>query len=390
MNEREALQRAEELALRGRGDVEPNPVVGAVVLADGEIVGEGWHKAFGGPHAEIEALADAGGRARGATVCVTLEPCSTTGKTPPCTQALLAAGVARVVVGCIDPAPGHAGRGLDQLREAGVSVELVGSEVSAALIRGFASSLDRRRPHVLAKWAMSVEGAIAPADRERTQLSGPEAQALVHRWRASVDAVVVGVGTVLTDDPQLTARGDEPAWRPLRRVVFDPNLRTPPASMLVTTAMERPTWIVAAEEADQNAADALEAHGAQVLRVPGGPRFAEGALDVLALQGVARLMVEGGSFTLGRLMSAGLVDQVAAFLTPVFLGPGALPAVDGFSLGGLALTGGAGRRAEPQGAEPAWDAVARHTAQTLRLQDVRISRVGDDILLRGSRLAGGP
>ncbi len=362
--EREALRRAQELALRGTGEVEPNPTVGAVVLRGGEVVGEGWHARYGGPHAEVAALADAGDRARGATVCVTLEPCCTTGKTGPCTEALLAAGVTRVVVGCVDPAPGHAGRGLADLRAAGVDVEVVGSPTCEAVLRRFTDALARRRPHVFAKWAMSADGAIAPADRTRTVLSGPEAHALVHRWRGAVDAVLVGVGTVVADDPRLTARGDEAPTRPLRRVVLDPRLRTPPGSVLATTTDKAPTWIVADEEADPRAADALEEHGARVLRVPEGPEWTADALEVLGLEGVRRLLVEGGSDTLGRLVAADLVDQVACFLTPARLGDDALPAVAGLELGGL-------------------DAQA--IAQILRLQGVRVEPVGPDVLVRGFR-----
>ena len=381
MNESESLQLAEELAVRGRGDVEPNPVVGAVVLSGDEVVGRGWHRAFGGAHAEVEALLDAGDRARGATVCVTLEPCSTTGKTGACTDALLAAGVARVVVGCSDPAPQHAGRGLEFLRQAGVSVEAVDSKVSAELIAGFAETLGRRRPHVFAKWAMSIEGAIAPKDRQPTKLSGPEAQAMVHDWRASADAILVGVGTVLADDPRLTVRGDAVSLRPLRRVILDPHLRTPPACTVVSTALETPTWVMADEQADEQAAEALEKHGACVLRVPSGPNWTEAVLDALALQGVRRLLVEGGSYTLGRLMEARLVDQVATFLTPVCLGPEALPAVDGCSLSGLALPDGESL----SGSAPAAQAAARRVAEKLRLQDIRVDQVGGDILLRGFR-----
>ena len=356
------MVRAEELALRGLGDVEPNPIVGAVVVADGRVVGEGWHQAFGGPHAEVVALRAAGEAARGATVHVTLEPCSTRGKTGPCTEALRDAGVARVVVGCVDPNPDHASRGLELLRDAGVAVELAHSAGSAALIRRFAAGLDRRRPWVIAKWAMSRDGGLAPADRSRRQLSGPAAAERVQAWRASLDAVVVGVGTVLADDPQLTYRGLAPSVRPLRRVVLDPRLRTPPAARLVTTGGETPSWIFAHDDADDSLAEALEVEGARVFRVPPGDDWTRAVLETLYLQGVRRLMVEGGSHTLGRFVTAGLVDQVAVFLTPVELGADALPAVEGLELAG---------------ADPG------QLAQTLRLQDVRVEALGDDRLLQG-------
>ena len=339
--------------------------MGAVVLRDGELVGEGWHTAFGAPHAEVEALAAAGEAARGATVCVTLEPCCTRGKTGPCTEALLAAGVAEVVVGCVDPNPDHAGRGLEQLERAGLRVRLANSADSAALIRRFAAALDRRRPHVIAKWAQSADGFLAPADRSRRQLSGPAAGAWLHRVRAALDALVVGVGTVVADDPLLTCRHDGPRHRPLRRVVLDPQLRLPPASRLATTADETPTWVLTTEEAPLAAEETLRAQGLEVFRQPAGPRWLRDGLEHLHLQGVRRLLVEGGAATLTRFLADDLADQLAVVLTPVRLGDGLMP-LEGRDLA-----------CDPAADDP------RELAQTLRLQDQDVSALGEDRLLRG-------
>ncbi|HTE06669.1 MAG TPA: bifunctional diaminohydroxyphosphoribosylaminopyrimidine deaminase/5-amino-6-(5-phosphoribosylamino)uracil reductase RibD, partial [Planctomycetota bacterium] len=291
MNDHEALLRACALARRGAFDVEPNPMVGAVVCRDGELLGEGWHRAFGGPHAEVDALLRAGSRARGATLVVTLETCSTSGKTPPCTQAVLAAGIARVVVGSADPDPRHQGRGLQQLLAAGVHVDLVELPEARALLGRFAAGLGSRRPHVLAKWAMTRDGAIAPAGGGRAQISCRQSRELVHRWRAHVDAIVVGVNTVLADDPQLTARGALPGPRPLRRVVLDPSLRLPFGCRLIATASETPTWVFCADDASHPIETALVAEGLSVYRVPRGPDWLAGVFTMLRAQGCRRVMV---------------------------------------------------------------------------------------------------
>jgi diaminohydroxyphosphoribosylaminopyrimidine deaminase/5-amino-6-(5-phosphoribosylamino)uracil reductase len=362
------LDRACRLARRALGDVEPNPMVGAVVLdREGRVVGEGWHRAFGGPHAEVEALTAAGPRSRGATLCVTLEPCSTTAKTPPCTEAVLAAGIARVVVGCPDPNPAHQGRGLERLLAAGVHVDLVDLPEAHALIADFPRRLSSRRPHVIAKWAMSKDGAIAPRRGERLQISSPESHRLVHRWRAHLDAIVVGVNTVLADDPMLTARLDGAPVRSLRRVVLDPSLRTPPDSRLVRTVEEAPTWIFAAQDAPEVAEQALRERGAAVIRLPRDDRWLPAVFEHLRSRDVRRAMIEGGSHTLARSLAAGVIDQLAVFMAPQTLGNGALPAVQGYRLGRLS---------------------PHEVATALRLADYRVSSVGPDTLLRGFRPEG--
>jgi diaminohydroxyphosphoribosylaminopyrimidine deaminase/5-amino-6-(5-phosphoribosylamino)uracil reductase len=364
VSERDALVRACALARRGQGEVEPNPMVGAVVLRDGEVLGEGWHRAWGGPHAEIEALAAAGEAARGATLCVTLEPCSTSGKTGPCTDAVIAAGIKHVVIGCADPNPHHQGRGLERLLAAGVHVDLLDLPEAHALLARFERSLSRRRPYVLAKWAMSHDGAIAPGAGGRATISCAESQDLVHRWRAHLDAILVGVNTVIADDPQLTARGPLQPRRPLRRVVLDPSLRIPLGSRLVASASETPTWVFAGDDADQRVVEVLSGEGVQVFRVPRGPDWLPRVFAMLRLQGVQRLMVEGGAHTLASCLAADLIDEVAIFLAPQDLGAGALAAVNGLSLGRLS---------------------PHEVATSLRLTDCRITSSGVDTLLRGFR-----
>lgn len=364
MNVEQALLRACALARRGLGDVEPNPPVGAVVLAGGELLGEGFHRAFGGPHAELEALAAAGERARGATLCVTLEPCSSAGKTPPCVDAVLASGIARVYVGCADPDPRHHGRGLERLLAAGVQVDLVELPAAHELIERFTGSLALRRPHVMAKWAMSRDGAIAPPRNGRAIISCEDSRQTMHGWRATMDAIVVGVGTVVADDPRLTVRGPVQALRPLRRVVLDPSLRIPPACVLVRTAIETPTWVFAAHDASEDREKLLGEAGVIVFRQPRGNGWLESVFATLYLQGCRRVMVEGGSHTLASCLVAGLVDQAAVFIASGAMGADALPAVDGLQLGDLS---------------------PHEVAVALRLTDCRVTRSGKDTLLRGFR-----
>jgi len=362
------LLRAVSLARRGLFDVEPNPPVGCVLVRDGRVLAEGYHRVFGGPHAEVVALRRAGAAAAGATAYVTLEPCSTTGKTGPCTEALLAAGVRHVVVGCADPDPRHQGAGLSRLLAAGVAVDLVDLPEAAALLQRFTALLGRRRPWVVAKWAMSRDGAIAPAGRGRVAISGPASHALVQHWRSGLDALLVGVQTVLADDPLLTARGPAPPARVLHRVVLDPALRTPPAARVVTTTDRTPTWIVCDDGADPRRAEALSAAGALVLVVPRTEQWLHDVLGCLGRRGCRRVMVEGGSHTLTAFLAADLVDQISVFLAPQELGRDALPAVAGLPLAAL----------PPD-----------EVAAALRLRECRVSRSGRDVLLRGYRDRGG-
>lgn len=316
------MRRALLLARRGWGRTAPNPLVGAVVVRDGQVVGEGWHAEFGGPHAEVVALEAAGERARGADVYVTLEPCDHHGKTPPCTAALIAAGVRRVVVATADPHPAAAG-GAARLRAAGIEVVMGVEEEAARELNApflFAHG-GAPRPFVTLKLALSLDGHIAPGPGQQQWLTGDAARRYVHRLRAGADAVAVGIGTALADDPQLTVRaGRRPRVAPLR-VVFDPSARLPLDSRLVRTARKVPVRVLAdAPDAARRAA--LEAAGVQVTTAAGIGEH----LVALRADGVRHLFVEGGAGIAGALLSAGWVDRLIIFRAPVLLGAGALPA----------------------------------------------------------------
>ena len=319
------MRRALTLARRGWGQTAPNPMVGAVVVRDGQVVGEGYHTRYGEAHAEVEALRAAGSLARGATVYVSLEPCSHYGRTPPCTDALIAAGVARVVVATLDPNPRAAG-GVALLRAAGIEVttgvrEAAARELNAPFFHALESPEVHRRPWITLKLATSIDGAIADSHGGSRWITGPRARALVHELRAGSDAVGVGLGTVLADDPMLTVR-DAPAPRvPPLRVVFDRHARTPLEARLVRTAREVPTMIIA-EACDPARARALEATGVELL-VAG---TMEDALVELARRGVRSLLVEGGARLAGAFMERALIDRLIIFQGAVLLGAGALGA----------------------------------------------------------------
>ena len=316
------MRRAIELARRGRGQTAPNPMVGAVVVRDGTVVGEGYHTRYGEAHAEAAALAAAGPLARGSTVYVSLEPCAHSGKTPPCTEALIAAGVRRVVVASRDPNPVAAG-GLERLRGAGIEVvegveEGVARELNAPFFHALESPGKHRRPWVTLKLALSLDSAIADAQGGSRWITGPAARAAAHELRAGSDAVAVGIGTVLADDPLLTVR-DAPAPRvPPLRVIFDRHARTPLSSRLVAGARDIPTILVV-ESPDPATARALEAAGVELLHADS----TEAALEELARRGVRSLLVEGGARLAGALLERALVDRLIIFRGTVLLGRGA-------------------------------------------------------------------
>ncbi len=329
------LDRARVLGERGWGRVHPNPMVGCVVVAGDEVVGEGWHREFGGPHAEVEALRAAGERARGATAFVSLEPCRHEGKTPPCTDALVAAGVARVVFGAKDPGE-HSGGGAGALREAGVRVTgPMYSDVEARAINPGFFHRATDRPWTVLKLAISLDAAVSRSADRPTPLSGPEAWARVHRLRSGMDAILVGAGTVRADAPRLTVRGDfEPRTPPIR-VVVDPGdgwfrrarasgLADSPGSLLDPEAP--PVWVAVRE--DRAEARSQEMEGIRVLPVPGDRT----GLDPRALlcrlreEKIDRLLCEGGAGWGRALLDASLVDRLILVTAPVSLGPGAVSA----------------------------------------------------------------
>jgi diaminohydroxyphosphoribosylaminopyrimidine deaminase / 5-amino-6-(5-phosphoribosylamino)uracil reductase len=323
------LARAIELAQRGAGAVRPNPVVGAVVARDGEILGEGWHREFGAAHAEVNAIEACGLEdLSGATLYVSLEPCCHEGHTPPCTDAILQAGLRRVVVGSDDPSEKASGRGLGILRDEGVEVLVADGELAASarlLNQAFRKHSRVGRPWVLFKSAMTLDGKVATRTGDSKWISGEDSRELAHRWRASVDAVVVGIGTALADDPQLTARPDgllaELPHQP-RRIVFDTLGRLPPSSQLVSAAAEIPLTVVVSRAAAHADTDALEAAGVQVLVATGEnePARVRSALDQLGALGIASALLEGGPHLAGAFLDAGEIDELRLFLAPLLLG----------------------------------------------------------------------
>ncbi|MEO8562614.1 MAG: bifunctional diaminohydroxyphosphoribosylaminopyrimidine deaminase/5-amino-6-(5-phosphoribosylamino)uracil reductase RibD [bacterium] len=316
------MQRALALAARGWGQTAPNPMVGAVVVRDGVVVGEGFHAAFGAEHAEVDALRAAGDAARGATMYVTLEPCDHHGKTPPCTEAIIAAGVARVVAACADPSPVARG-GAERLRAAGLDVTVGGVEEAAAreLNADFFHALASTRPFVRLKLAMSIDGAIADHTREPGWLTGEEARRAVHHLRARSDAVAVGIGTVLADDPQLTVRDVPPPRVPPTRIVFDTSARLPRTSRLARSAADVPVVDVCWAPEPAHAA-ALEHLGIGLLHAA----TIGAALEALRERGIRSLLVEGGATLAAAFLQEALVDRLVIFRAPLVLGGAALNA----------------------------------------------------------------
>jgi diaminohydroxyphosphoribosylaminopyrimidine deaminase / 5-amino-6-(5-phosphoribosylamino)uracil reductase len=322
------LARAIELAERGVGRVSPNPVVGAVIVRDGEILGEGWHEEYGGPHAEVNAIRACGEGAElaGATLYVSLEPCCHHGRQPPCTDAIVAAGLRRVVVAGDDPSSKAAGRGLGILRDEGVDVDVAGGELATRARlqnQAFRKHARTRRPLVVFKSAMSLDGKVATHGGDSKWISSEGSRAVSHRWRASMDAVAVGIGTALADDPQLTARVDGVHHQP-RRVVFDSTARLPLDSKLVAEAPEIPLIVVVSRAAPRGSTDALETAGAHVVVATGQnePARIASALDQLGALDppVTSILLEGGPRVAGSFMDAGEIDEVRLFVAPLVLG----------------------------------------------------------------------
>ncbi len=355
------LARTLELAAQGQGRVSPNPLVGAVIARDGEVLGEGWHTEYGAPHAEVEALRAATGAELGeATLYVSLEPCCHTGKQPPCTDAIVASGIRRVVVASDDPTEKASGRGLGILRDEGIAVEVADGELAARarlLNQPFRKHARTGRPWVLFKSAMTLDGKVATHAGDSKWISSEESRRRAHQWRAECDAVAVGIGTALADDPQLTARIEGVARQP-RRVVFDATARLPLDSQLVVAASEIPLTVVVSRAAPRAATDALETHGAEIVVATGEHEQARvvSALDQLGAAGVGSILLEGGPRLAGAFLDAGEIDELRLFLAPLVLG---------------------GRTAR----DPLEGEGAETIAEALRALTLECDRVGDDLLV---------
>ncbi|GHD47640.1 riboflavin biosynthesis protein RibD [Thalassobaculum fulvum] len=331
-DDRRWMELALRLARAAVGDTAENPPVGCVLVRGGRVVGRGRTAAGGRPHAEAVALAQAGAAERGATAYVTLEPCAHHGRTPPCAEALVAAGVARVVAAVGDPDPRVDGGGFEILRRAGIAVTVgVGEQAAARAAEGFLARVAAGRPHVTLKLATSLDGRIATASGASRWITGAAARAHAHAMRARQDAILVGIGTALADDPALTCRAPGLAGRSPVRVVLDSSLRLSPDSSLVRTARAAPTWVVTCTDHDGGRAAALVARGVEVIAAEpdgtGRPAIAA-ALVALAGRGIGRLLVEGGAGVARSVVAAGLVDEIAWYRAPMLLGGDGLAAVD--------------------------------------------------------------
>ena len=362
------MRRALALAERGRGGVAPNPMVGAVLARKrGEnryqVVAEGWHERFGGPHAEVVALdaaREAGIDPRGLTLAVTLEPCSHHGKTPPCAEALVRAGIGEAIVAMVDPFESVSGRGIDTLRNAGIAVRIgVGEQDARSLVAPFLKRTHHGLPWVIAKWAQTIDGKIATRTGESKWISGDASRRLVHQWRGEVDAVMVGVGTAVADDARLTAR-DAPAKRIARRIVVDPNLRLPAHAKLLQ-AGGPPTTVICGRDAQGE----LPAH---VQRLAIDADTHRGGLDLPAAMrelvdqhAITEVLVEGGAKLVGSLFEAELLDELRVFVAPKLLG-------------------------DAEGLSPLTGPVKRGLADASRWRCVDASLVEQDVLLRYERV----
>jgi diaminohydroxyphosphoribosylaminopyrimidine deaminase/5-amino-6-(5-phosphoribosylamino)uracil reductase len=330
---------AARLAARGRGSVEPNPLVGCLIVSPtSDVVGWGYHRRYGGPHAEINALSKAGRHAKGATAYVTLEPCAHVGKTPPCTDALIRAGVTRVVLGRRDPNPVAAG-GVARLRAAGVQVDLLHEcDFALAVTDPFVHRVRSGLPWVIAKWAQTIDGRIATRSGESKWISSENSRRLVHRERGRVDAILTGIGTALADDPMLTAR-DVRVRRVARRVIVDPRLKLPLDSKLVQTAGTFPTMVACAESVLDDRAEhaaALRGFGVDVISAPapeGEMRLAPVLRRLVEEHDATNVLVEGGAALLGRLFRQKLVKEAWVFIAPLLFGDeAATPCVSGLDV----------------------------------------------------------
>ncbi len=353
------MRRALALAERGRGYVEPHPMVGAVVVRDGQLVGEGLHQRYGEAHAEVFALAAAGEAARDATLYVTLEPCCHHGKTPPCTDAVLRAGIRRVVAAMLDPFPAVAGKGAELLRQAGVTVEIGVCETEARRLNApYLKLLATGRPWVHAKWAMTLDGKIATRGGDSRWISNETSRRRVHELRGRMDAILAGIGTVLADNPQLTAR--PPGPRTPTRIVLDSQGRIHDEAILVQTARATPTILAATERMPDVRRAALRAHGCEVLILPEihGRVSVEALLAELGRRRFTNVLVEGGSGVFGAFLDAAAIDEFHVFIAPRLAGGAAA----------TSAVGGAG---------------VQHMAEALRLTEWTHEVLDGDLYVHG-------
>jgi diaminohydroxyphosphoribosylaminopyrimidine deaminase / 5-amino-6-(5-phosphoribosylamino)uracil reductase len=356
------MARALELASRGEGYVEPNPMVGCVVVRDGEVVGEGWHQKFGGSHAEVEALRIAGARARGATMYVTLEPCCHQGKTPPCTEAIIAAGIARVVCAQHDPFEQVAGKGIEVLKASRIASEVGMLAADAKRLNApYLKLVTTGRPWIIAKWAMTLDGKIATRTGDSRWISGEASREIVHRLRGRVDGIMVGRGTVEADDPLLTAR--PPGPRTATRIVVDSGAAIPLDSRLVRSVGGAPVLVAVGSEAPQENIDRLLAAGCEVIVCQSADAIGKSVsipalLDELGRRRMTNVLVEGGSQLLGAFFDAGAIDEARIFIAPRIIGGSKSPT----AIAGAGL---------------------ERVAAAIPLIDTEIQQVGNDLYLHG-------
>ncbi len=363
MNDNEYMRMALELAAKGAGYVAPNPMVGAVVVNQDRVVGRGYHQAVGGPHAEVNAIDDAGNLAHGATIYVTLEPCNHHGRTPPCTRKILNAGIRRVVAAMADPNPDVNGGGNAFLESRGIEVTCGVEEADARrLNESFIKYTRTKRPFVVLKMAATLDGRIATRTGDARWVTGPEARALVHRLRHAMDAILVGVGTVIADDPRLTARLETGQGVDPMRIILDTHLNMPETAAMLNQPSTADTWVVCGGEAAENRKEVLMAKGAHIMEMP----LADGRIDLRVLmqrlgeRSVTSILVEGGSRVAASALKQEIVDKALFFYAPKILGGG----------DGIPMCGGEG---------PA------KMSESLPLMETDVTRVGDDILVTGYR-----
>ncbi len=363
MKDRDFMRQALALARQGEGLTSPNPMVGAVLVKNGEVVGRGYHAAVGEPHAEVNAVADAGSRAHGATLYVTLEPCNHTGRTPPCTQTILTAGIRRVVVAMRDPNPDVTGKGLELLKTAGLDVTVGLCEQDAQrLNEGFVKYIQTKRPFVILKCAATLDGRIATRTGDSKWVTGPAARQRVHRVRHAVDAIMVGIDTIKKDDPSLTTRLEGKDGLDPVRVILDTHLSISPQARVLNLESKVDTLLVAGETAaaDPTKYKALEAQGAKIVAAP----LKEGLIDLAPLMtqlgqlGITSLLIEGGGRVLSSALADGIADKIVFFYAPKILGGD----------DGVPICRGQG------------PALMQNCND---VRDLRVERVGDDIMIEG-------